>query len=202
MCTAAGLCIFGDIIGHEMVPNEFGGIVYSVWNELSHHYPGITPMTFVVMPNHVHGIVHVGAQFIAPSNNIESSNGIDPPNISVSPNGIFPPNITVCDIQGRDESRPYGGHGLDSSDRGGIPTAKESRPYGGHRHDTVTVGKIVRGFKARCTRLINLSRQTPTVPVWQRNYHDHIIRDAASYLKIVQYIETNPQRWQEDPHYV
>lgn len=37
--------------------------------------------------------------------------------------------------------------------------------------------------------------------VWQRNYHEHIIRDQQSYLKISEYISTNPLRWQEDTFY-
>lgn len=30
---------------------------------------------------------------------------------------------------------------------------------------------------------------------WQRNYYEHIIRDAQSYSNICQYIKTNPIRW-------
>ena len=35
-------------------------------------------------------------------------------------------------------------------------------------------------------------------PVWQRNYHDHIIRNEASLEKIREYILHNPQTWQQD----
>lgn len=38
--------------------------------------------------------------------------------------------------------------------------------------------------------------------IWQRNYYEHIIRNEEAYLKIAEYIETNPQRWQEDTYYV
>jgi REP element-mobilizing transposase RayT len=38
--------------------------------------------------------------------------------------------------------------------------------------------------------------------IWQRNYHEHIIRDQKSYLKISEYIRTNPLRWQEDQFYI
>ena len=37
--------------------------------------------------------------------------------------------------------------------------------------------------------------------IWQRNYHDHIIRNEAEYLKIWEYIDTNPQKWQDDCYY-
>ena len=36
---------------------------------------------------------------------------------------------------------------------------------------------------------------------WQRSFHDHIIRDEKDYLKIWNYIETNPQKWREDCFY-
>jgi REP element-mobilizing transposase RayT len=37
--------------------------------------------------------------------------------------------------------------------------------------------------------------------LWQRSYHDHIIRGEADYRKIWQYIDTNPQKWELDRYY-
>mgnify|MGYP003312255543 CR=1 FL=1 len=37
---------------------------------------------------------------------------------------------------------------------------------------------------------------------FQRSYHDHVIRNEADYLRIWQYIDNNPARWQEDCFYV
>lgn len=36
---------------------------------------------------------------------------------------------------------------------------------------------------------------------WQRGYHDHIIRSEADYLRIWDYIDTNPAKWREDCYY-
>jgi REP element-mobilizing transposase RayT len=33
---------------------------------------------------------------------------------------------------------------------------------------------------------------------WQRNYYEHIIRNENAYLQIVEYIQTNPLRWEND----
>ena len=66
---------------------------------------------------------------------------------------------------------------------------------------TRSVGMLVRAFKARCTRAINQLWQTSSVPVWQRNYYEHIIRDEEAYLKIAEYVQTNPQRWEDDTYY-
>jgi len=65
-------------------------------------------------------------------------------------------------------------------------------------HPAPTIGEIVRGFKARCTRAINQMRNTRGVPVWQRNYYEHIIRGEVDYNRIAEYISTNPQRWMSD----
>ncbi len=64
-----------------------------------------------------------------------------------------------------------------------------------------TIGEIVRGFKARCTWAINKSIDMRGVPVWQRNYHEHIIRNQEAYSAITEYVRTNPQRWQEDTYH-
>lgn len=56
-----------DSAGPKMVLNEVGLTVESVWKEMPDHYPGVEIDEFIVMPNHVHGIIAlVGAQFIAP----------------------------------------------------------------------------------------------------------------------------------------
>ena len=62
--------------------------------------------------------------------------------------------------------------------------------------------EIVRAFKTYSARRINERRRMSGVSVWQRNYYEHIIRDEAAHLKIAEYIQTNPQRWQEDTYYV
>ena len=37
--------------------------------------------------------------------------------------------------------------------------------------------------------------------IWQRSYHDHIIRDEQDYLIKVNYIATNPAKWEDDENY-
>lgn len=59
--------------------------------------------------------------------------------------------------------------------------------------------EIIRGFKTFSARCINQKRGLKGVPVWQRNYYDHIIRNEQSLARIRQYIVENPLRWAEDP---
>ena len=37
--------------------------------------------------------------------------------------------------------------------------------------------------------------------IFQRSFYDHVIRDEQDYLKIWNYIDTNPHKWQEDKYY-
>jgi REP element-mobilizing transposase RayT len=72
ICCQHRRCVFRDIVDGEMRMNEAGQIVQAVWEELPIRCPGVDTDAFVIMPNHVHGIVTigldagVGAQFIAP----------------------------------------------------------------------------------------------------------------------------------------
>jgi putative transposase len=50
-------CLFGEIVDGEMRTNQFGRIVQTEWDELPDHYPGVERYAFMVMPNHVHGII-------------------------------------------------------------------------------------------------------------------------------------------------
>ncbi len=54
------------------------------------------------------------------------------------------------------------------------------------------------GFKSAATKRINVHRGLPGHPVWQRNYHDRVIRDEQELARIQEYIETNPFNWLDD----
>lgn len=58
--------------------------------------------------------------------------------------------------------------------------------------------EIIRQLKTFSARRINQQRGTPGVPVWQRNYYEHIIRNDDSLNRIREYITENPARWAVD----
>lgn len=63
-CTHGRTNLFGKIVKNEMRLNVYGRMVQEVWDGLPGHYPHITLDAFVIMPNHIHGIVIlVGAGF-------------------------------------------------------------------------------------------------------------------------------------------
>jgi len=69
-------------------------------------------------------------------------------------------------------------------------------PTGSAKHRPIS--EIVRGFKTFSSRRINEVRGTPGIPVWQRNYWEHVIRYQDSFNRIYDYIITNPSRWHLD----
>jgi REP element-mobilizing transposase RayT len=46
-----------------------------------------------------------------------------------------------------------------------------------------------------------MRQNTDVYDVWQRNYHEHIIRNEQSYQAISNYILNNPTKWTEDKFY-
>ncbi|MDD5583374.1 MAG: hypothetical protein PHS99_09265 [Candidatus Marinimicrobia bacterium] len=60
--------------------------------------------------------------------------------------------------------------------------------------------KIIGRFKMNTAKQINQIRQTPGIPVWQRNYYEHIIRDTDDLSRIRNYIMDNPQNWNNDEY--
>jgi REP element-mobilizing transposase RayT len=57
ICTQNRECFFGQMNQGQMVPNGAGQLVESVWRQFPQAYPGVEVDAFVVMPNHVHGII-------------------------------------------------------------------------------------------------------------------------------------------------
>ncbi|TAN42754.1 MAG: hypothetical protein EPN25_02475 [Nitrospirae bacterium] len=166
VCAWKKESMFGEVANGEMLLNECGQNVVHCWNDLPCHYPNGQLDEFIVMPNHIHGIImlNVGA-------------GLQPARIEAGTNvgaGFKPARIdTDSDEINRAGLKP-------------APTKCHGLP------------EIVRAFKTFSARRVNTLRNTPGVPLWQRNYHEHIIRDDRELHAIREYIRYNPLRWGED----
>lgn len=57
ICEQNRECIFGEVVDAEMHPSQFGEIVLKWWHELPNYYPPVELDEFIVMPNHMHGIL-------------------------------------------------------------------------------------------------------------------------------------------------
>ncbi len=70
MCVRDRECLFGAIVDGAMTLNDAGRMVETAWAELSERFPRLVIDEFMVMPNHVHGIIvimgSVGAPLAAP----------------------------------------------------------------------------------------------------------------------------------------
>lgn len=62
------------------------------------------------------------------------------------------------------------------------------------------LNQIIAQYKSGVTRWIR--KCMPDVAVWQKSYHDHVIRNQAAYEKIWLYIEANPKNWDQDCFYL
>ncbi len=144
-------------------PNVFGRIVQSAWEDLPRHYSNVELDAFVVMPNHVHGIVVILAN-------------------------------------GEAEANPVGA-GCEEAVVGAIHELPLRKPPSTSRarRRPMLLGRIIGRFKMTTAKSINLARGTTGVPVWQRNYYEHAIRDERDIQRIREYILANPARWAKDP---
>ncbi len=144
--------LFGEIVAGEMHINPFGEVVHTERFRTAHMRPyvGLFEDEFVVIPNHIHGIIWLicrGTTLRAPT---------------------------------PDDNSPYEKFGKPVP--GSIPT-------------------IVRAYKSAITKCINEIRGTPSFPVWQRNYFEHLITTDREYDNIVDYIESNPRNWLMDEEF-
>ncbi|ALC16750.1 hypothetical protein DSOUD_1981 [Desulfuromonas soudanensis] len=175
ICAWQRECLFADIVDGTVRLNDMGRIVLECWDGLPGHYPPVELDVFVAMPNHIHSIIVI--------NDPGFGQGVGARFIAPGP--VTPDNQAKPDNQG---AMNQGAMNQGAMNQGAMNRAP-------------TVGEIVRAFKARCTHAINISRNTPGVPVWQRNYYERVIRDERELAAIRQYIADNPAKWAEDENH-
>ena len=155
ICTRDRACLFGEVRSGEMCLTDMVGSRVGEWYRSADLRGELTMDAFVVMPNHVHGIVFINGQ-----------KG-DPPVAPTLVNGPRPRSL----------------------------------------------GSFIAGYKSSVTRRIAWAQSgvgatggSPCVgagrTVWQRNYHDHIVRNGTGLAMIRRYILDNPREWETDDHYV
>jgi hypothetical protein len=76
ICVHNKECLFGCINADQMHLNDAGETVQTVWNDLPVRYPDIELNAFIIMPNHVHGIINiVGAGLALPDADARQQQG-------------------------------------------------------------------------------------------------------------------------------
>ena len=176
ICTRGRICVLGDVLDGEVRLSEWGVMVNSVWSELPRHYAHVRLDAWVVMPNHVHGIVLLKPDDDMAGAGLKPRAGLKPAPTGV---GVLPSRVS-------DGSRYRGADG----------SILKPAPTGLRRHG---IPEVVRAFKTFSARRINAARGAVGTSFWQRNYYEHVIRDEESLDRIRQYVVDNPARWDEDP---
>ena len=134
---------------------------------------------FVVMPNHFHGIIFIGANDFNTNVNIARTDAMY---------GVSNPSMQKNAMCGVSNPSPQ------KDAMHGVSTISGNK-FG---PQSKNLSSIVRGFKSSVT---TWARKNNIPFHWQDRFHDHIIRNATAYNRISNYIINNPSQWQEDKFY-
>jgi len=168
--TAGRECYFGEIHNGEMILNDFGKIANDEWLKSFEMRQELFLDEYIIMPNHIHAIIKLE------NNPTAETDGI-----------------------GRYE-RP-GGNG-----RYERPFVSTVTPQAFIRKPK-SISSFVAGYKSAVINQIDdfidenkwdTKKFNKRNPLWQSNYHDHIIRNHRAYWRIKNYIRKNPQKWGND----
>ncbi|MHB8376854.1 MAG: transposase [Dehalococcoidia bacterium] len=168
VCTQARAPLLAEIVNGELRMNAAGKMIEHWWQRLPSKFDKVELDAFVVMPDHVHGIIvllgddHVGA---APCGRPLSANADDSD------------TTTATGYQ-------MGGHaGPPLPQRGGAPLSRVVAWY-----KTMTTNDYIRNVRS--------SGWMPfDGRLWQRNYYEHIVRSEDALNRLRRYVEENPANW-------
>jgi putative transposase len=202
VCAQDRACLFGEVIGDQMHVNDVGRVVLAEWNRLADRFPAVELDTFGVMPNHIHGIIAIstagqeattrGATTrVAPTltGPMRSTERVGPVGA-----GLVPAPRVTGRMRSTERKGPVGA-GLVPAPVLPATMVGDPRPR---------LGDVVGAFKSLTTDLyVQGVKQNGWLPfrrrLWQRNYHEHIIRNDGALNRIRQYIAENPANWASDP---
>jgi len=168
ICTHNREHFFGKIVQGQFVPTEMGEIAHAIWHEIPRLFPYVILGDFVVMPDHIHGILIVNKR----KGEVDAEAGAE---------------------ADADEDADAGETRLIASPPLHLHPQKTGG-FAGNKNPMLNenISRIVRWYKGRCSFEI---RKKNTDFAWQSRFHDHIIRSNAAYQRISNYIINNPRRW-------
>ena len=167
--------LFGEIVNQEMMLSPYGEIVQKWWQEIPVHFSNVETGAFVIMPNHVHGVIYIlderRGTVSVPRDN-QNHNKMDLFELKNKP-------LELGDEMNKNVSASMGGV---------TPPLR-----------VPTLGQVVAYFKYQSTKEMNTVENAGTVTkFWQRNYYEHVIRNENDLQNKTDYIESNPLLWDED----
>ena len=190
-------CLLGGVIGEDMHLNAAGEMACRVWQALPERFPNIDLDAFVVMPNHIHGIIGIGIRVGAPLVGARSPIQQDQDRAATRA-APTSGGATLDDVAAAAVGAPLVGaqppiH--QDSDR----AATRAAPTGGR----VALGDVVGAYKSLVTvEYIRGVKELGWPPfdrrLWQRRYYEHVVRNENSLNHLREYVQDNPARWALD----
>ncbi|MBK8848563.1 MAG: hypothetical protein IPN73_00195 [Saprospiraceae bacterium] len=80
ICCQDRACLFGEVVECKMILNQAGKIAYECWLAIPQHYPKTALHEFIIMPNHVHGIIEIITKHVDPNKEKNEIKGINKDN--------------------------------------------------------------------------------------------------------------------------
>ncbi len=172
LCTHQRASLFGEIEAGAMHLSTAGRMVEDWWYRLPTRFPTVRLDAFVVMPNHVHGILGIADAPAVPTT------GVVPPTDAVSP------TVGAPLVGARPEAEP-------SRNRAGTRPAPTGLGDVVGTFKSLTTNAYIRGVRAEGWAPFDGR-------LWQRNYWERVIRDERELDLARRYIADNPMRWHFD----
>ena len=189
--TKNRLHYFGKIADEEMYLSQVGEIANDCWYEIINHAKNIKLGSFVVMPDHIHGILILDGndEFIRNNRNVGVGVSVNVDTrhaLSLRSNDSIRPNDSIRlndSIRSNQQSPPLPNPLI-------TPGKQRFRNQGRN-----TISSIIGSYKSAVSKHAHLLGFNFS---WQTRFHDHIIRDETEYLRISKYIESNIRNWAKD----
>jgi len=176
ICCKKREMFFGNIKNEKMQLSEIGKITEKFWLETLDHFLFIKLDKFVIMPNHIHGIIEIDNNNYNDNHNNDRRNEADGN------------RRNDCRNDRRNEAVPRS-YDCDRLYTGKYPRMSKISPK------AKSLSVIIGSFKSITTKIIN-SKFYKTGFAWQPRFHDRIIRNNDELNRIRQYIIDNPLKWE------
>ena len=189
ICTADRQPYFGEIVANKMQLSAAGKIAENFWHEIINHTQNVKLGEFIVMPNHIHGIITID------NNIVETRHALSPSPCIANSGNNNPNNTNPCDEKTLASFNiQETGHAL--SLQSNQPQFEKHFRFRNQGKNTLS--SIIGGYKSAVSKHC---REKSIDFAWQTRFHDRIIRDIDEYNRIAEYITTNPLNWQNDKNY-
>jgi len=191
-------CYFGNIIETKIIVSPIGEIAQSCWSEIPQHFPYVQLDSFVVMPNHVHGIIIIDKRIgmIVKNGSIESKDNNPFNSMNNSTNAIIE-NSTDAPV-GISTDVPVG-ISTDVPVETRLIASLQPNPTV-QRNPTVQHDSSV-NHDPSIQKQKSINKINPNF-AWQARFYETIIRSEQSYRIKSEYIISNPSKWKDDQFYI